>query len=484
MKRPPRIGWVREVSILIPLVPLLLVLVSTVTLLSYRSAIDELGASFPAAAADASSELARQGLVVDRLTWVVVPVNVALTVLVMLYLRHLVRPLEALLERARGVAEPASVRGDDVEFLVSTFERAIAALAHREDEPDAQEIAALQRALGSSLDSGVLLVDNAGRVLAVNPVATELLGLPAPAEDNPPLDRYCAALPELVDVLRRALVEGKGVRRRELDLAPRPGQELTLGLTAHTLRRDDGSARGVLALFVDLTQARRRADEERRSSSLAQLGRLSAGLAHELRNSLAALRGYLTLIERHPDEESITDYLGEIRGESDQLQRVLEDFLSFARPEARLETFAVSELAARAAADPGLGVAVRLDDRSGPGIRISADRQLLERALRNLLRNAAEAQAATGVAEPIDLGVAADEVALTLVIADRGSGVAADRLEELFEPFATTRPGGVGLGLPLAQRILELHGGRLRLEPRPGGGTRAVVTLPAGIMVT
>jgi signal transduction histidine kinase len=475
---------VREVSILLPLVPLLLVLVSTVTLLSYRAAVADLGTAFPAAADDATSELARQRLVVERLTWVVVPVNVALTLLVLLYLRHLVRPVETLLERARGVAEPAGVRGDDVDFLVSTFERAIAALAHPADEPDAQEIAALQRALGSSLDSGVLLVDNAGRVLAVNPVASELLGLEPPVDDRPPLADYCASHPELVDVLQRAVSEGEGVRRRELDLTPRPGRELTLGLTAHTLRRDDGSARGVLALFVDLTQASRRADEERRASSLAQLGRMSAGLAHELRNSLAALRGYLTLIERNPDEESITDYLGEIRSESDQLQRVLEDFLSFARPEARLETLSVTELATHAAADPGLGVAVHVDDRTGGGIRLRADRQLLERALRNLLRNAAEAQAEARVDAPIQLRIDGDGEAIRLEIDDLGPGVPPGRLEELFEPFATTRAEGVGLGLPMAQRILELHGGQLSLEPRPEGGTRAVVLLPADKFVT
>lgn len=484
MKRPPRIGWVREVSILLPLVPLLLIVVSTVTLLSYRSAIDELRDAFPAAAADAASELSRQALVVERLTWVVVPVNVALAILVMLYLRHLVRPVETLLERARGVAEPTATPGDDVDFLVSTFERAIAALARGGDEPDAQEIAALQRALGSSLDSGVLLIDNAGRVLAVNPVASDLLGLAPPTAEGPAIESYCGAHPELVDVLRRAVAEGQGVRRRELDLTPRPGTTLTLGLTAHTLRRDDGSPRGVLALFVDLTQARRRAEEERRASSLAQLGRLSAGLAHELRNSLAALRGYLTLIERNPDEESITDYLGEIRGESDQLQRVLEDFLSFARPEARLETLELSQLTAHAASDPGLGRSVRLLDRTGGGVRIRGDRQLLERALRNLLRNAAQAQADAGRDEPVELEVRRDGAGLRIEIADRGPGVRADRLQEIFEPFATTRADGVGLGLPLAQRILELHDGQLRLEPREGGGLRAVILLPADTIVT
>jgi signal transduction histidine kinase len=485
--RPPRIGWVREVSILLPLVTLLLVLVSTVTLLSYRGAIHTLDEALPTVAANPAGELARQGLVVQRLTWVVLPVNVALTLLVLLYLRHLVRPMETLLEHAKGVAEEdADGGGDEIEFLLSTFERAMAALAARTKEgPDQQEIAALQRALGSSLDSGVLLIDNVNRVLAVNPVGTELLGLAELPPDPPLLARHCAAHPELVGVLEQATAAGDGVSRREIEVTGEGSSTRLLGLTAHPLRRDDGTLRGVLALFVDLTQTRRRADEERRASSLAQLGRMSAGLAHELRNSLAALRGYLTLIEMHKDDDSITDYLGEIRNESDQLQRVLEDFLSFARPEARLDTLSVSHLAARLAADPGLeGHHVVLHDLTGGELEIRADRQLLERALRNLLLNAAQAQETTQVTTPLELTLALQQNSLAIVIGDRGPGLPPEGAEQLFEPFATTRDGGVGLGLPLAQRIVDLHGGTLELSPRAGGGLEARVVLPDDVIVT
>ena len=259
MKRPPRIGWVREVSILLPLVTLLLVLVSTVTLLSYRGAIQSLTTALPEAAANPSGELARQELVIQRLTWVVVSVNVALTLLVLLFLRHLVRPFETLMKSARGVAEPT---GDETEFLLATFERAMAVLASRgREEPDEQEIGALQRALGSSLDSGVVLIDQTDRVLAVNPVAVELLGLPPAPDDRPAVGDYFADHASLVAVLREVSEAGKGVSRREIEVASTGAEPLTLGLTAHLLRRDDGTARGVLALFVDLTLARRQADE-------------------------------------------------------------------------------------------------------------------------------------------------------------------------------------------------------------------------------
>jgi len=487
VRRPRRIGWVREVSILLPLVTLLLVLVSTVTLLAYRGAISELEATLPEVAADPTSELARQLLLVPRLSWVVLSVDVSLAFLVLLFLRRLVSPVETLLATARGVANAGDDgSGDEIEFLVGTFERAVATLASgREEEPEEQEIASLQRALGSSLDSGVLLVDRELRVLAVNPVGAGLLDLPPMPDDRPPLADYCARHPQLVGLLNRA-AEGDGtVSRRELAINGKDGHSVTLGLSAHPLRRDDGTIRGVLTLFVDLTQAREQANEERRASSLAQLGRMSAGLAHELRNSLAALRGYLTLIERHPDEDSITDYLGEIRGESDQLQRVLEDFLSFARPEAKLETLLLTELTARLAVDPSLGgKAVAVDDRTDGELRLRVDRQLLERALRNLLLNAAQADHEAGSSTPLDLIVERHVGGIALIVGDRGPGLPVDGVDKLFEPFATTRPQGVGLGLPLAQRILELHGGTLRLVPRDGGGTEAIAELPADVIVT
>ncbi len=486
MRKTPRLGLVREVSILLPLAVLLLVVVSTVTLAAYRSAVDELTRGDIPADRQLALEMARQRAVADRLTWVVIAVDVAVVVFVLLYLRHFVTPFETVLERARGIGMLDRDETDEVEFLVTTFERAIAALAKgSDDEPDEREIAALQRALGSSLGSGVLLMDEAGGVLALNPVGCELLGIAEPGDDRPHVADYCREHPELVTLLQNSLDAREGVSRREVRLVRRDGSTLALGLTTHHLRRDDGTTRGHLALFVDLTEARRRADVERAASTLAQLGRMSAGLAHELRNSVASLRGYLTLIDRHPDHESVHDYLGEIRSESEHLQRVVDDFLSFARPEARFERFPLRTWAEQLARDPALedvGVTLRLGvDRD---LEVRADRHLLERAVRNLVRNAVEASRAAGAREPVELIIDRTDEHLVVRVADRGAGLPDGDPERWFEPFATARAGGIGLGLPLAQRILELHGGHLTLKPRDGGGTEAVALLPIGMIVT
>jgi signal transduction histidine kinase len=414
------------------------------------------------------------------LSAVVLSINGALVLLVVLFTRHLLAPYETLLERAKQMGGPRggpSAGEGEVEFLLATFERALTELSKAERGPE-DDIAVIERTLSASLASGLLLLDREGAVLAVNAVGEALLGLASPVPGTP-LAVALNGLPELAELLAGAVQQGGGLQRQECTL--RVGEAVrTLGLTLHPLRRDDGAIRGYLILFADLTEVRRRAEETHLSESLARLGELAGGVAHELRNSLATLRGYLTLIERRPDEGSITDFLGEIRTEADHLQRVLEDFLSFARPgTARLQEIALLPLLERAAADPaldGFGVQVYGPETGG---HLRGDPQLLDRAIRNLLHNAVQAEREAGSTGPVEVRVQEQPEEIEISIEDRGPGVRPEIRERLFHPFVTGRPGGVGLGLALAQRVVVLHGGRIRLEDREGGGTRAVLSFPS-----
>jgi signal transduction histidine kinase len=427
--------------------------------------------------------LAGQQRALTVLSVVVLGLNAALLVLVLSFLRHLMAPWETLLKRARQMGAEQEAGEGDIEFLVSTFERAMTSLAGRdvlhESRRAEDDIAALERTLSSSLQSGLLLLDRAGLVLALNPVAAGLLGIEPPPAGTP-LAEALAGQPELRDLLASAVAEQTAPRREECAIRA-GGEARTVGLTVHPLRRDDGGVRGWLVLFADLTEVRRRAEESRIADSLARLGEMAGGVAHELRNSLATLRGYLTLIERRPDEESIADYLAEIRREADHLERVLQDFLAFARPgTARLEEVDLAALARRAAADPALagGAEVRVRvAQAAEGIRLRGDAQLLERAVRNLLHNAVQASG-EGKGEPVELSIDLVNGGLELAVEDRGPGLSDEIRERLFHPFATGRRGGVGLGLALAHRIVTLHNGRIRLEDRPGGGTRALLSFP------
>jgi signal transduction histidine kinase len=462
------------------------------------------------------------------LCWLVLSLNGALVLLVLLFLRHLLTPYQTLLARARQLGQPAAAGEDEAEFLIATLGRALEALHERQlsisgvsgvagvagtgaggqDERRADDdLAALERTLAASLESGLLLLGRDGRVLSLNALGAALLGAapPAAGAPPPPVGELLAPHPELLALLDAAIALGKPVNRQECLLRRAEGEPLALGLSVHPLRRDDGATRGYLVLFADLTEARRRAEESRLTDRLTTLGEMAAGVAHELRNSLATLRGYLTLIERRPGEESIADFLAEIRHESDHLQRVLEDFLAFARPgTARIQPFSMQALARRAAADPALaGVAfeVRAARRPVPERAEAAERagapaaetgaatetwaaetlatepllrgdpQLIERALRNVLHNAAQAEREAGRRGPVEVLVEDLPAGVEVTVADRGQGVPAEVRDRLFHPFASGRAGGVGLGLALSHRIVTLHGGRIRLDDRQGGGT-------------
>jgi signal transduction histidine kinase len=224
---------------------------------------------------------------------------------------------------------------------------------------------------------------------------------------------------------------------------------------------------------------------ERLHDSLRRVGEVSAGVAHEMRNGLATIVGYLGLLERRWRATGATtggkekpEEITEIRQEVANLERVVEDFLAFARPgSARPETIDLVEQLRRAAADPALGerpIEWRLP--AGEELRTIADPVLLDRAIRNLLRNAVEASP-TGSA--IEVTIRRTEKTAEISIGDRGKGLPPGQEDAVLEPFVSARAGGAGLGLPIARRIAALHGGTLRLANRPGGGVLATLSLPA-----
>lgn len=237
--------------------------------------------------------------------------------------------------------------------------------------------------------------------------------------------------------------------------------------------------------IADLTEAYRRSREDQLAESLTQLGELSAGVAHEMRNSIATIKGYLELAQRDKKREMLDEYLEELRRESEQMHRVLEDFLSFARPgSVRLAEVDLLRVLMRALEDPALGgqpTRLTQEQREAfEGWTVAGDAQLLERALRNLLANAVAAQMRVGRdKEALEVSLSRVGERIEVALRDHGEGIPPELLPRIFEPFVTGHPKGVGLGLALTRRIVLLHGGTVTLEPSPGGGTVARLSLPA-----
>lgn len=416
----------------------------------------------------------------------VVVVDVALVALLLVYLRLLVGRFDAVVARARR-ASGSLEGGDDLLVLIRALDRALASPQADSDG----ELAAVGRAVSRGLEGGVLLLDDAGNVIAASIAAASLLGISQP-DKRQPLSAVLAQHPQLVSILDDA-VSGRREVRREACTIETPAGVRALGLTANPLRREGGGRTGLMVLFADLTAERRRAEQARLADRLAHVGALAAGVAHEMRNSVATLRGYLDLASR-AGTAARDEHLAELRLETDHLERVVEDFLRFARPgSVRPEAVDLAALLRRAAADPSLAptpIEVRIEPESAPpNLRtLIGDPNLLLHALRNLLRNAVEAQRRGGDAEATVIArLTVREEEAVIEIDDRGAGLGNEDPATLFDPFVSGRADGVGLGLAITNRVVLLHGGEIQLRPRAGGGASARIVMPrlgAGKVVT
>jgi signal transduction histidine kinase len=214
---------------------------------------------------------------------------------------------------------------------------------------------------------------------------------------------------------------------------------------------------------------------------------LAAGIAHEVRNPLNALQINVRILEQEladlvPDRGAhVHAVVAKIADELVSLDNFVSEFLRYARPpRLKLETVAVRRLIGDLATfiapeHARKGVALELALDAGPEV-IAGDDVQLKHALLNLVLNALQATPAGG---RVTVATGGDDARLIIRVADTGEGIPADALPRVFEVFFTTREGGTGLGLPIARRIVEEHGGTLAITSAPGVGTTATITLPA-----
>lgn len=255
---------------------------------------------------------------------------------------------------------------------------------------------------------------------------------------------------------------------------------------------------GLIVIFVLVYRAwiaplRLELDESRaiidRQEKLAALGTLAAGVAHEIRNPLTAMKFRLFTLERSlPVGYSDHEDLSVLKGELNRLEKIVKDFLLFARPaDPELRPLRVTELLEeiRRLMEASLSTrGIRLTIESVEGLSIRGDSQQLIQVLMNLVHNAAESISGegtvvlSGAADVSSRGGTRNSV-ICLKITDSGSGIPEEIQRRLFDPFFSTKAAGTGLGLPIAARIVENHGGYLEFETQLGKGTTFSVVLPA-----
>lgn len=408
--------------------------------------------------------------------------------------------------RTIATVETLTAAGDDVAAL-----RALAAAARRVEDAytrlqsgaarldqqlaDAnrrleQKVVELEHLSGSlaavlaAIPCGVVVADSEGSVIMANPAAHEILGLEAGALFGRPAAQIVSATGRPLLLLAHG--ECSAVERR---IAGASGDRVVRGSVV-AVRDAAGAFLGLVEMLDDRTEVKALEDEVRRLDRLAELGRVAAILAHEIRNPLSGIRGFAGMLERRlkDDEDRAAElrYARRICEGADRADAIIDSvlFLANPRPLKRevidLEAFLCDcwERVCHGSKTKARGVEVKLDLEPA-AIAILADRIRLEQAVTNLLENALAAMDGRG---RIELVARTGDGRVRLEVSDDGPGIPAEVLPRLFEPFFTTKNEGAGLGLALVKRILEHHGGSVRAENRASRGASFVLDLPLHVL--
>jgi len=369
-----------------------------------------------------------------------------------------------------------------VAALAGTLAENVRAAGKRlaERESDLLRLEELHAAILRSLPAGLMTLDPAGGVRYANEAAFSILELDA---DGLVGRRVDDAVPAVGRAFRSLNDSGRSPNPRERyegTFMRTQGGPIRLGFSFAPLG-DDSAALGSIVVFQDVTEIVRLKEAFERADRLATIGKLAAGLAHEVRNPLSSMCASIDVLKVNLEPpEPMRRLMDNVVREGERLNGLITDFLTFARPrEVNLRPTDLSVLAEDAAQmfghDPELSKA-SIELKLTPGVLSSVDADLVRQVLWNLVRNAV--QALEGKGNTVTLTTRMRDGLPEIVVSDNGAGMAPEVLRRIFDPFFTTKDRGTGLGLPIAHSIIEAHGGTILVSSALGVGTEFVLRLP------
>jgi len=373
-------------------------------------------------------------------------------------------------------------------WLTTTLRQRVsqAGVMLREQSAGLRNLMNLNDAIVRCIRSGLVTLDMEGRITSFNEAASSITGFGAGEVLGEKLERVLGVVPP--DALASDGDRGSLPVRWEQLFQRRDGRILTLGLSASVLQDHMGNPFGHLLIFQDLTSYKQMEEELRRAEKLAAIGELAAGLAHEIRNPLASLYGSIQLLQGELElGESNRRLMQIILQESERLNELIGDFLLFASPRpGSKEEFCllplVEETLALLEKHPSFREGIRVSLRIDRSLKLVASRKQMQQIFWNLLLNAVQAlpDGKGEIRVEAEAKARRDDPAgwVTIRIRDTGRGIQPENLDKIFDPFFTTREEGTGLGLSVVYRIVESHGGRIRVSSDPGAETVFQIDLP------
>lgn len=395
------------------------------------------------------------------------------------------RSYRMLLQTARSAntESPAASNRSDADFLIATFKGVIAKLKEKEvelaklhlsEKARADDVQQLNQDLIRSISSGLILIDQSKRVRVFNHAAESILGLSRVAVLNYPyaqlIEKISPAFKEDID---RCFAQRANINRAELQVFNRENEVRYLGASIMPLQDRQQNFAGVICLFSDITDFKLLQEHMAQKEKFASLGEMAAGVAHEFRNSIATIVGYVQLLENKIQTDQ-KRYTAPVEKELESLQKIVNDFLSFARPvELQMQVIPVENLLQECVQEVRVSfppsafeITVAGDFRN-----VMGDELMLRQVFLNLIRNAAESMDGRPLPGKIDISAAtsANGKFTVIDIRDNGGGIPQENLSKIFTPFFSTKQSGAGLGLAIVQKLILQHNGTISVDSTAEG---------------
>lgn len=400
----------------------------------------------------------------------------------------LAQVVEATIAAANGALDQRleiSTR-DEVEELAKNFNVMIRELARqqRQLEERLDEILQLKHYTDivlASMTNGLITLDLDGCLVSANTAIEAIFNVTKEELEGKCFHQIWPEESDIVRILRGCVSSGEPCRNKEVSLDSDDGRRRTLILNTSFLKDTRETRIGILLVFNDVTDMKELEAHIRQTDRLAALGTLSAGLAHEIRNPLSAIKTFVQLLPKKLSSAGFLDkFHVTVLRELNRINDLIENLLELARPpRMKYRAIHATEIL-RQVTDlyrdelEQANIVLRIQEKE-PLPEIRADSEHLARAFSNLVKNAKQAMPNGGT---LTIAAQTGDQGLCLHFTDTGVGMDHLTLENIFNPFFTTKDKGTGLGLAITHKIVQEHGGTIQVTSTPGVGSTFTLTLP------
>ena len=368
-----------------------------------------------------------------------------------------------------------------ISFAVEQEKKAMSLL--KEKESAFNQLDLLFRSIIESVDTGVMTIDLNGRIKTFNRAAEEITGFEFNAIENDLLENI---IPEFVPLFKKKDLPESVRNRMSFKIKGGRGNDIHLGCSISFLKDRNEKQIGYIIIFQDLTEIKRMEENLEKSRKMALIGEMAAGLAHEMRNPLAAISGSIELLTQGLEFEGTNKRLmGIIVRGKDQLESFVRDFLSLARPVPALRELVdinevIEEVLEHVKVGKGWTDKIEIIKVFSENAKAYANKEQLRQVVNNIVLNAVQAMEEGGV---LSVETALKELDdrrkyVEIKVSDTGCGINENDLNKIFETFFTNKEKGIGLGLPIVNHIVEGYNGKIKIESVENKGTICSVWLP------